>query len=287
MKTGIGLPATIPGVPGDLILHWARRAEERGFSSLAVIDSIAYPGYEALSVLSAAAGATSRAGLLANVLIGPARNPFLLAKQAASIDRLSGGRLTLGFGVGSSEEDYALAEQPFHDRGKRWDAALETIHSVWRGEPPDGAGGPIGPTPANGSGVPLLFGGMADEAIRRTVRWGSGWTAGAAGLGVVAPFAERVRQAWHEAGREGNPRLVCLSYFGLGPGASQGIERYLLGYYSPGPYVVQVIRNTPSTPEAVRATAAGYREAGFDEMIFFPTIASLDQVDMLADIILD
>lgn len=286
MQIGIGLPATIPGTPGDLVLAWARRAEERGFSSAAVIDSIAFPSYDALSVLSAAAGATGRTGLLANVLIGPARNPILLAKQAASIDRLSGGRLTLGFGVGSSEEDYALAEQPFHDRGKRWDAALETIHRVWRGETPDGASGPIGPTPTNGLGVPLLFGGMSDEAIRRTVRWGAGWTAGAAGLAVVAPFAERVRHAWREAGKEGKPRLVCLAYFGLGPGASEGIESYLRRYYDPGPYVEQVIRNTPSTPAALRDVATGYRDAGFDEMIFNPTIASLDQVNMLADTLL-
>ncbi|HET9495677.1 MAG TPA: LLM class flavin-dependent oxidoreductase [Chloroflexia bacterium] len=286
MRVGIGLPATIPGTPGGLVLDWARRAEERGFSSLAVIDSIAFPSYDALSVLAAAAGATEHVGLLANVLVGPARNPVLLAKQAASIDRLSGGRLTLGVGVGSSEEDYALAEQPFHDRGKRWDAALETIHRVWRGEAVDGASGPIGPTPTNGESVPLLFGGMADEAIKRTVRRGAGWTAGAAGLQVVGPFAERVRQAWREAGREGEPRLVCLAYYALGPGAREGIEGYLRRYYDPGPYVEQVIRNTPSTPEAVREVFAGYRDAGFDEMIFNPTVASLEQVDMLADALL-
>ncbi len=286
MQTGIGLPATVPDTPGDVMLDWARRADRRGFSSLGVIDTIAFPGYDAPTALAAAAGATERIDLLANVLIGPARNSVLLAKQAASIDRLSGGRLTLGFGVGSSEEDYALAEQSFHDRGTRWDAALETIHRVWRGEPLDGASGPVGPTPTNGSSVPLLFGGMADEAIARTVRWGAGWTAGAAGLGVVGPFAQRVRQAWREAGREGEPRLVCLSYYALGPGASDGIEAYLRRYYKPGPYVVQVIRNTPSTPATVRDVAAGYRDAGFDEIIFSPAIGSLDQVDMLADVLL-
>jgi alkanesulfonate monooxygenase SsuD/methylene tetrahydromethanopterin reductase-like flavin-dependent oxidoreductase (luciferase family) len=251
-----------------------------------VIDSIAFPSYDAPSVLAAAAGATERTGLLANVLVGPARNPLLLAKQAASIDRLSGGRLTLGFGVGSSEQDYALAEQPFHDRGKRWDAALDTIHRVWRGEPVEGASSPVGPAPTNGAAVPLLFGGMSDEAISRTVRWGVGWTAGAAGLTVVAPFAERVRQAWHAAGKEGEPRLVCLAYFALGPDAREGIESYLRRYYEPGPYVEQVLRNTPSTPTALREVAAGYRDAGFDEMVFNPAIASLEQVDMLADALL-
>jgi alkanesulfonate monooxygenase SsuD/methylene tetrahydromethanopterin reductase-like flavin-dependent oxidoreductase (luciferase family) len=251
-----------------------------------VIDSIAFPSYDALSVLAAAAGTTERIGLLANVLIGPARNTVLLAKQAASIDRLSGGRLTLGVGVGSSEEDYVLAEQSFHDRGKRWDAALETIHRIWRGEPVEEAIGPIGPMPTNGRSVPLLFGGMADEAIKRTVRWGIGWTAGAAGLAVVGPFGERVRQEWREAGREGEPRLVCLAYYALGPGAREGMESFLRGYYDPGPYVDQVIRNAPSTPETVREVFAGYRDAGFDEMIFYPTVASPKQLDMLAGVLL-
>ena len=286
MRIGIGLPATIPGTPGDLVLTWAQRAEERGFSSLGVIESIAFPSYDAPSVLAAGAAATERIGLLANLLIGPARNPALLAKQAASIDRLSGGRFIMGVGVGSSEEDYDLAEQLFHDRGKRWDAALETIHRVWSGEPVNGASGPVGPTPTNGLSVPLLFGGMSAEAIRRTVRWGVGWTAGAAGLPVVAPFAERVCQAWREAGKEGDPRLVCMSYFALGHGASEGIERYLRRYYEPGPYVEQVLRNTPSTPAALRGVVAAYGDAGFDEMIFSPTIASLDQLNLLADALL-
>jgi hypothetical protein len=79
---------------------------------------------------------------------------------------------------------------------------------------------------------------------------------------------------------------VCLSYYALGPGASEWIEAYLRRYYQPGPYVAQVFRNTPSTPAAVRDVAAGYRDAGFDEIIFSPAIGSLDQVDMLADVLL-
>ena len=79
MKIGIGLPNSIPGTDGLTIIEWARRAEELGFSSLATIDRIAYPSYESLVVLAAAAGATERIGLLTNVLLGPTRNPVLLA----------------------------------------------------------------------------------------------------------------------------------------------------------------------------------------------------------------
>ena len=93
MDIGIGLPNPVPGTPGRTLVEWARRAEERGFSSLATIDRIAYPSYESLISLAAVAAATERIGLLTNVLLGPTRNPVLLAKEAASVDQISGGRL--------------------------------------------------------------------------------------------------------------------------------------------------------------------------------------------------
>src|SRR3954470_20882230 len=103
MKIGIGLPNPILGADGRTIVEWARRADELGFSTLATIDRIAYPSYDSLLVLAAAAGATERIGLLTNVLLGPTRNPVLLAKEAASLDRLSGGRFTLGASVCARE----------------------------------------------------------------------------------------------------------------------------------------------------------------------------------------
>src|SRR5690349_16781684 len=105
MKIGIGLPNTIPGTPGRLLLDWARLAEKHGFSRLGTIDRVVYPNYESLVALAGAGAVTERIGLLTNVLLGPTRNPVLLAKEAASVDQISGGRLTLGVGVGSREDD--------------------------------------------------------------------------------------------------------------------------------------------------------------------------------------
>ncbi|HSR27375.1 MAG TPA: LLM class flavin-dependent oxidoreductase, partial [Actinomycetes bacterium] len=92
MRIGIGLPNPVLDVPGRLVLAWAGRAEERGFSSLATIDRIAYPSYDSLTALTAAAAVTDRIGLLTNILLGPAYNPVQLAKVTASLDQLSGGR---------------------------------------------------------------------------------------------------------------------------------------------------------------------------------------------------
>jgi alkanesulfonate monooxygenase SsuD/methylene tetrahydromethanopterin reductase-like flavin-dependent oxidoreductase (luciferase family) len=287
MKIGIGLPNTIPGTDGLTIVEWARRAEELGFSTLATIDRIVYPSYESLVVLAAAAGATERIGLLTNVLLGPTRNPVLLAKEAASLDRLSGGRFTLGASVGGREDDYTLTGMEFHNRGKRWDEALELMHKAWRGEPIEGSSTPIGPTPTNGISVPVLIGGTADKVIDRIVRYGIGWTVGGGGADRAKPMADKVREAWRAAGKPGEPRLVALNYYGLGPDAEQGIAAYLEDYYGfIGPWVKNMVAATPRTPEALREVARRFEDAGFDELLFDPTIPRLEQVDLLAQAVL-
>src|SRR6266542_3726635 len=192
MEIGIGLPNPVPGTPGRLLVDWARHAEERGFSALATIDRIVYPSYDSLAALAAAAGATSRIGLTTNILLAPAYQPALLAKSTASLDQLSGGRLTLGLAPGGRPDDYAVAGRDFHTRGRDFDAALDLMHRAWRGEPVGGGDNPICPTPVNGARVPILIGGASDQAIERTVRWGEGWTVGGGGAQVAGPLAERV-----------------------------------------------------------------------------------------------
>ena len=99
MDIGIGLPNTLEPA-GTTMAEWARRAEERGFTTLSTIDRIVYPTYDSLTSLAVAAGATSRIGLFTDILLGPVYPPVLLAKVSASLDAMSGGRLTLGIGAG-------------------------------------------------------------------------------------------------------------------------------------------------------------------------------------------
>src|SRR3954451_11380493 len=143
MEVGIGLPTTIPGVTGEQVLEWARRAEARGFSSLGTIDRIVYGNYEPLIALAAAAGVTERIRLATTIMIAPYRaNGALVAKQAASLDRLSGGRLTLGVAVGGREDDFEVSGVDFHTRGARFDTMLAEWVRIWEGETG------IGPAPA-------------------------------------------------------------------------------------------------------------------------------------------
>src|SRR2546430_1688610 len=151
MEIGLGLPNPVRGTPGHALLDYARRAEERGFAGLATIDRIAYPSYDSLTTLAVAAGATSRIRLMPNILLAPVYPPALLAKAAASLDQLSGGRLTLGLAPGGRSDDYVVVGpgRDFATRGRDFDAALEVMHQAWRGEPVLGSDKPIGPTPFN------------------------------------------------------------------------------------------------------------------------------------------
>src|SRR5262245_41983696 len=133
MDIAIGLPNTLD-ITGTAIADWARRAEERGFSSLATIDRIVYPSFDSLTSLAVAAGATSRIGLFTNILLTPLYPPAWLAKATASLDSMSGGRLTLGLGVGGRPDDFAVMGVPVDRRGRLMDEALDVLHRAWAGE---------------------------------------------------------------------------------------------------------------------------------------------------------
>src|SRR5919199_3392644 len=174
MDIGIGLPATIPGTRGSLILDWAKRADSGPFSSLGILDRLVYPNFEPLITLAAAAAVTDRVRLMPTVLLAPLRGGGVLAKQAATIDALSAGRLTLGLGVGAREDDFNAAPASFHDRGRRFEEQLDLMKRIWSGQPVSDEVGPIGPPPARSGGPELLIGGYTPVSIRRGGGGGGG-----------------------------------------------------------------------------------------------------------------
>ena len=285
MRIGVGLPNPLPNTEGATLVEWARRSEDAGFSTLATIDRIVYPSYDSLISLAAAAAVTERIGLMTNILIAPARDAVLLAKEAASVDRLSGGRLTLGLAPGGRRDDFEVVDEEFETRGARFEQQLAVMGKIWRGEQLSDSAQPSVPLP--GREVPILIGGSSDRAVERTAKFGVGYTAGGGGPDMMAPIAEKVRKAWTESGRDGEPRLVALSYFALGPNAKEGSSKYLKDYYAfLGEWADGIAESAPTTPDALKALVTSFEDLGVHELILDPTIPELGQIDLLADALL-
>jgi alkanesulfonate monooxygenase SsuD/methylene tetrahydromethanopterin reductase-like flavin-dependent oxidoreductase (luciferase family) len=279
MDVGIGLPNAVRGVDRSGIVEWARRAEQAGFSRLGTIDRIAYPNYESLIALAAAAAVTERIGLITDILIAPLRsNTALLAKQAATIDSLSGGRLTLGLAVGGRPDDFELSGVDFHRRGRIFEEQLAEMTSIWRGETR------VGPAPARDERPGLLIGGASDVAFRRAARHADGWTMGGGTPDIFAQSLEKLNAAWSAVGRHGKPRTAALFYFVIGDNAEQRASESLGDYYAfLGDYAQQIVASAAKSAATVKQYLAAFESAGADEVICFPASADVDQVDRLAD----
>ena len=286
MKIGIGLPAAIPGTEGTRILDWARKADPGPFSSLSVLDRIVFPNYESLITLAVVAGVTQRIRLMTTVLLAPLRNSVLLAKQTASLDALSGGRLTLGLGIGAREDDYLAASVAFKRRGKLFDEELETLQKIWSGQPLSDTIGPIGPTPTQSGGPEILIGGYSPAAIQRVGHWGNGFIAGGRDPKGTQQFFRLAEESWKAAGKPGKPRLVGCFYYALGPDAKERAGTYLRNYYSfLGPMVEMMISNLPMTIEAIKERIRTFADIGADEVILWPCTPDLEQLDQLAELV--
>lgn len=276
MDVGIGLPNAVTGTSGAELVEWARRAEARGFSTLGTIDRLVFSNYEPLTALAAAAAVTERIGLTTAVLLAPLRvNAAALAKQALSVHALSGGRLTLGVGLGARDDDYGLSEVEMRGRGRRLDAMLEKIEQIW-------AGDEVGP--ATAAAPRLIVGGHVDASFARAARFGAGWIAGGAPASEYPGLIEKLNAAWAEAGREGEPHKMGLAYFSLGERAAEDARAYAHDYYNwLGPDAADFLASqTAQDTEAVQRVISAFEGAGCDELILFPSSSDPDQVDLLA-----
>jgi probable F420-dependent oxidoreductase len=205
LRIGAKLPSSGPLARHTPLLESARLAEEAGFDSVWVSDHVvmlrdhsspypfsadgrmtwdpADPWHDPLIAMAMCAAVTERVEIGVAVLIVPLRNPVILAKQLASLDALSGGRVVVGAGAGWLAEEFEALDSSFQTRGERLDEWIEIIRDCWTGEPrpreyrhyrmPDGV--LSYPTPAHE--IPILIGGMTPAAIRRAGRVGDGWVA--------------------------------------------------------------------------------------------------------------
>src|SRR6266566_7225571 len=280
MRVGVGLPSGIAGAHSQLILDWSRRADEGPFSSLGVIDRLAYDSFEPLTTLAAVAAVTQRVKLATTIVIGPLRNDALLAKAAATVDALSQGRLVLGLAIGARHEDYEVAGIDYRSRGKRLTEQLIALRSLWEDST-------IGPKTARQRGPDLLIGGLSDRGYARMARYADGYVHGGGPPRAFARGADKARAAWRDAGRPGKPQIWAQGYFALGDEATlEAGYHYMRNYYAfTGPFAERIAAGLLTSPQSIAQFMRGYEEAGCDELVLFPAIPDIAQLERLADVL--
>ena len=282
MDIGIGLPGHAAWTDGRLLVEWARRADARGFSTLAVSDRLLWSTPEPLITLAAAAGVTSRIQLLTSVLLAPLRTDHLLfAKAVATLDRLAGPhRLQLGLAAGFREDDFIAGGVDYRARGAHFTAMLDRLVQAWRDDTEAGL------RPATPGGPPLLFGGTSPAALRRIATRGTGWVAGTAAVPDLRDFVPRLQDAWARQRRPGAPRVVTSVMYALGPGADTAVSGAIGRYYAFAgqEWVQHGISTALTSAEQITATVAEFERSGAcDELILTGNDPDPTQVDLLAD----
>ena len=255
LRIGAVFPQTEIGADRGAVRAWAEAVEEMGYRHILAYDHVIGAGtanrpgwrgytsddlfHEVFVLFGYLAAVTRETELVTGVLILPQRQTALVAKQAAEVDVLSGGRLRLGVGIGWNKVEYDVLGEDFGDRGKRSEEQVELLRRLWAEPLIDFAGrrhevvdAGINPLPVR-RGIPVWFGGTADALLRRTGRLGDGWMPQRGPDQEARDSVATIRQAATEAGRD--PDAI-------------GLEPRL------------TLANTP--PEEHRAFVDGWRELG-------------------------
>ncbi len=291
MQLGMNLPVMVPGLDRPLVHDWARRIDAGPYASLAAGERITFPNPEVLVTLATAAAVTERVRIVFDVMVLPMHPAALAAKQVATLDVLSGGRVVLGVGVGAREEDYRAAESALDaTRFARLDAQVALLRRAWAGETVvPGAERPVEPLPLQGSALPIWAGALGPRSIRRAARWADGLAGFSFGPSMeeIGTAFDRARKAWAEAGRP-PPRLVTSFWFALGDGARARLDEYLARYLAfLGPGVAEKLAPTvtATSGDALKRAARQVAELGADELILVPTTSDPEEVDRVADLL--
>jgi alkanesulfonate monooxygenase SsuD/methylene tetrahydromethanopterin reductase-like flavin-dependent oxidoreductase (luciferase family) len=297
MHITMGLPTFVPH-GREAELTWYRKIDEGPWHGLATWDRLLYPcGWSVVPQLAAAAAMTERVRLWTDVIALPWREPISFAKDLATIDVLSGGRLTLGVGIGAWDEDYIAAGSDLDRKRQRMDDHVATMRKVWAQEPPVEGHHSVGPAPVQVGGIPLVAGVSGPKALARVARWAYGVSDPSHSLHfngeALAEQRERVVEAWRAAGRAEPPHFSTPIWFALGPDPLAQLTEHVLEFWGRAPDDVpsdSVI--TAPNGGTLNCGAAGLlnavkeaREAGLDELRLIPTTADPDEIDRVREVL--
>jgi len=289
MDISMTMPTMVPHGRSDT-LAWCRAVDDGPWASLAIPERVTYPSHAWCVELSAAAALTARVRLWTTIIVLPAHDAVDVAKQLASVDQLSDGRLTVGIGVGGREHDYRAINGSFDRRWARMDEQVATMKRIWAGEPPFEGADPVGPPPVQDGGPPFVAGVMGPKALARAARWAIGVDDGSTVFGIDPAATEeafnRIRAAWAEAGRTDPPHISASLWYALGDGAETRLHDYGYSYMKIfGEDLAGVMAGMlgTNTPGSLRDSIATLEDLGCDEVFLVPTTADVTELDRTRD----
>ena len=297
MDYGVHLPLmALDGRPWtlDRLLQYAHTAEGLGFQALSANDHLVFgrPWLDGPTALAAVLSSTGRMALATTVALPVVRGPVALAKSLAAIDLLSGDRLVVGVGPGSSARDYAAVGVPFEERWKRLDEAVQALRALWLGDGPPFRGEfysteglALEPYPVQRPGPPIWIGSWGSEAgLGRVARLGDGWLASAYNTtpetfaAARRTLAERLRAVGRDPDRFPNAIATMFFYITEERAASERIVREVLSPTLKRPEEELRERLLVGPAEECAEKLAAYRAAGANRIFLWPVEDELGQL---------
>jgi alkanesulfonate monooxygenase SsuD/methylene tetrahydromethanopterin reductase-like flavin-dependent oxidoreductase (luciferase family) len=292
MKIGMTMPVMEYDLNRQVLRDWAQTIDQGPWDSLAFGERMVFPNPDASVLMGACSAWTQRVEIIVTIFVAALHNPVMLAKQIATADMLSEGRLKVGFGIGGREEDYRAAGADLANR-KNADIArrVAQMRQVWAGEHVvEGVERPVGPPCFTAGGPPLLAGAMGPKAIALAAQWANGvcgMSFGPDPQEIAANFA-MVSEAWAQASRP-KPQLGTSFWFAVGDDARARVEAHLKRYFT---WVSAAERDAiagmagfAGSAQELKDMIARIEDAGTDELLLIPTSKDLDQVHRVADVI--
>jgi alkanesulfonate monooxygenase SsuD/methylene tetrahydromethanopterin reductase-like flavin-dependent oxidoreductase (luciferase family) len=290
MKIGFCFPYTQEDMSREIMLEWFRRIDEGPFSTISCGERLVGPSVDMMALLAAAAAVTNRVRIVPTLYVLPMHSAIKVAKHAATLDLISGGRTTITVGVGGRVHDYMCMEKEPVRRHARMDEQVAQIRRIWAGEIPFEGAEPVGPRLVQPGGPPILAGVMGPKAIKRAAHWADGvysWS----GNGVAKEMEEqqaRVVSAWEGAGRDKPPERVAGFWYSLAPNADEKLKAYVYKYIraiGEAPARAMAKNVDRSSQDAVRASLDAYEELGVEECWLNSATAEIAEIDGILEVI--
>lgn len=285
------MPVMEPDLDAALLRDWARTVDDGPFSALCWGERIAFDNPDSLTLLGALAAWTDRVRLVTTVIVPQLHDPVMLAKALATGDLISGGRLTVGIGVGGRHEDYrAVGADPATQTMRVMAERVALMKRVWAGEKLTESALAVGPAPVQPGGPPLLVGTIGPKTVRSAASWARGMAGTILDLDVdkQAELFDVARSAWAQADRPA-PHLATSFWFAIGDReeARAQVHHHLRRYMNwiPADIVDAMAPDTgfAGTEDELLEVLARFADIGADEVHLIPTSSDITQLRRVAD----